>query len=108
MEMKEISKNPKNPYDTPEKTTNHVLNVVADMEASTLDIKEVRVSTNNDDLVHMEKRNLRWKRMIYEDSGGNKADEHVSRPCSYLGVGCYNLPAIVIPPSLPVETFAYG
>ncbi|KAF3163216.1 hypothetical protein TWF788_001662 [Orbilia oligospora] len=108
MEMKEISKTPKNLYDTPEKTTNHVLNVVADMEASTLDIKEVRVSTNNDDLVHVEKRNLRLKRMIYEDLGGNKADDHVARSCSYLGVGCYSLPATVIPPSLPVETFAYG
>ncbi|KAK6521516.1 hypothetical protein TWF506_001726 [Arthrobotrys conoides] len=108
MEMKEISKKPENPYDTPEKTTNHVLNVVADMEISTLDIKEVRVCTKNEDLVHVEKRSFGWRKTVSEDLGGNKADERIKRSCSYLGVGCHSPPAVVIPPGLPVETFAYG
>ncbi|KAK6350759.1 hypothetical protein TWF718_003947 [Orbilia javanica] len=108
MEMKEISKNPENSYDTPEKTTNHVLNVVADMKVSTLDIKGVRVGTNDDDLVHVEKRSFGRKKMVSEGSGRSRTDEYIVRSCRYLGAGHNSSPAIVVPPGLPVETFAYG
>lgn len=106
--MKEISKNPENPYDTPEKTTNYVLNVVADTEVSTLDIKEVRVGTNDDDLVHSEQRSFDWRKRIFEGLGGSRADKHTARSCGHPGVLYHNSPAIVVPPGLPVETFAYG
>ncbi|KAK6534661.1 hypothetical protein TWF281_005967 [Arthrobotrys megalospora] len=108
MEMKEISKKPENPYDTPEKTTNSVLNVVADMEVPALAMKEVRVNMNDDDLVRARKRDCDWRKMVFKVLGGNKAHERIVRPCNYLGIGYHVSPAIAIPPGIPVETFAYG
>ncbi|KAK6361993.1 hypothetical protein TWF730_005697 [Orbilia blumenaviensis] len=108
MEMKEISKKPENPYDTPEKTTNYVLNVVADKEAPTPDMKEVRVGINDDDLVHAEKLGFDQEKKILDGLDKNRPHERIIRPCGYLAIGYHACPAITIPPSVPVETFAYG
>ncbi|KAJ6264756.1 LOW QUALITY PROTEIN: hypothetical protein Dda_0907 [Drechslerella dactyloides] len=100
MEKKEIRKITKKLYDTPEETTNSVLNFVAEMETPAFDD------------AHNVRANMNSHHVVRRVGGrGDRKSDAVGDASLHSGVvankHCLSS-AITIPPGVPVEIFAYG
>ncbi|KAK6349741.1 hypothetical protein TWF696_006020 [Orbilia brochopaga] len=109
MEKKEIRKIMEKLYDTPEETTNSVLNFVVETKTPAVDdTHNVRANLNNH---HAVQRVGGCRNRKMDAVGAPNAGDGLPNTPSHCRpvVTLHFIPsAIATPPGVPVETFAYG
>ncbi|EWC45123.1 hypothetical protein DRE_06262 [Drechslerella stenobrocha 248] len=116
MEKKGIGKCTKKLYDTPEETTNTVLDFVVEMEASALDgASSARVNQHDHQAARQMAEPIRGYGGSVEGSDGSVAfwDDastgQTMSPCYRRMSRVHRLPSVIAaPPGTPVEIFSYG